>query len=44
MTFLSQPEFKRGIKEALPIMFGAIPFGLILGAQAGQKGMSMLET
>lgn len=37
-------EFKRGAKEVLPIMFGVIPFGLILGAQAGQKGMSVLET
>lgn len=37
-------EFQRGIKASLPIMAGIIPFGLILGAQAGQKGLSVLET
>lgn len=37
-------EFQRGVREALPIMIGVVPFGLILGAQAGQKGMSVLET
>lgn len=37
-------EFKRGVKESLPIMLGVLPFGLILGAQAAQKGMSTLET
>ena len=44
MTPEIQQEFKRGIKDVLPIMIGIIPFGLILGAQAGQKGMSVLET
>ena len=44
MTPETQQEFKRGIKDVLPIMIGIIPFGLILGAQAGQKGMSVLET
>lgn len=37
-------EFKRGIRETLPITIGMIPFALILGAQAAQKGMSALET
>lgn len=37
-------EFKRGVRESLPIVFGVLPFGLILGAQAMQKGMSSLET
>ncbi|WP_314342262.1 AzlC family ABC transporter permease [Simonsiella muelleri] len=37
-------EFKRGVRESLPIVFGVLPFGLILGAQAAQKGMSSLET
>ena len=40
----SKQQFKRGVREVFPIMFGVIPFGLILGAQAGQKGMSVLET
>lgn len=37
-------EFKRGVRETMPIVLGLIPFGLILGAQAAQKGMSWLET
>lgn len=37
-------EFKRGLKDVLPMLIGLIPFGLILGVQAGQKGMSWLET
>ena len=36
-------EFKRGVKDTLPITLGMIPFALILGAQAVQKGMSALE-
>ena len=42
--FLTHTEFKRGLRESLPIMLGAVPFALILGAQARQKGMSALET
>lgn len=37
-------EFKRGLKDSLPMLIGLIPFGTILGAQAAQKGMSVLET
>ena len=44
MTPETRQEFKRGVKDSLPIMIGIVPFGLILGAQAGQKGMSVLET
>ncbi|WP_430472108.1 AzlC family ABC transporter permease [Wielerella bovis] len=44
ITLETQSEFKRGVKDSLPIMTGIVPFGLILGAQAGQKGMSVLET
>ncbi len=44
MTASTQQEFLRGIKDCLPIMIGIIPFGLILGAQAAQKNMSVLET
>ena len=36
-------EFRRGIREAIPIVVGIVPFGLILGAQAARKGMSWLE-
>lgn len=37
-------EFRRGIKESMPIIIGMVPFALILGAQAARKGMSWLET
>ena len=40
----TQQEFKRGAKDCIPIMIGIVPFGLILGEQAGPKGMSVLET
>lgn len=36
-------EFKRGLKTSLPILLGIIPFALVLGAQATQKGLSSLE-
>ena len=36
-------EIYRGIKAAVPVLLGFIPFGLVLGAQAAQKGLSALE-
>ena len=36
-------EIKRGLKDALPILLGIIPFALVLGAQAAQKGFSIVE-
>lgn len=36
-------EFLRGLKASLPILIGIIPFALVLGAQAAQKGFSVLE-
>ena len=36
-------EIQRGLKEALPMMLSFVPFGLLLGAQAGQKGFSVVE-
>lgn len=36
-------EFRRGIIEAVPILIGVMPFGLILGTRAAQQGMSWLE-
>jgi 4-azaleucine resistance transporter AzlC len=36
-------ELQRGIKAAVPVMLGFLPFALVLGAQAAQKGMSVLE-
>lgn len=39
----SDQEFRRGLVAALPVMAGFIPFALVLGAQASQKGFSTLE-
>ncbi|WP_445115802.1 AzlC family ABC transporter permease [Acinetobacter sp. WZC-1] len=36
-------EFLRGIKVSLPMLLGIIPFALVLGTQAAQKGFSALE-
>ncbi|MDN7804997.1 AzlC family ABC transporter permease [Burkholderia gladioli] len=36
-------EFARGMRAAVPVMMGFIPFALVLGAQAAQKGLSVLE-
>ncbi len=36
-------EALRGLHAALPVMLGFIPFALVLGAQATQKGLSVLE-
>lgn len=38
-----QRELWRGLQAALPVMVGFIPFALVLGAQATQKGFSTLE-
>lgn len=40
---MQKNEFMRGVKESLPIMLGFIPFALVLGAQATQKGMKFYE-
>lgn len=36
-------EFKRGVKISIPMLLGIIPFALVLGAQATQKGFSFIE-
>lgn len=36
-------EFRRGLKTSIPMLLGIIPFALVLGAQAVQKGFSTLE-
>lgn len=36
-------EFVRGIRAALPVMLGFIPFALVLGAQAIQNGLNTIE-
>lgn len=36
-------EFRRGVLAMAPILIGVLPFGLVLGAQAAQKGLSFVE-
>ncbi|MCX5616189.1 AzlC family ABC transporter permease [Bombella sp. TMW 2.2559] len=36
-------EFFRGVKTSLPLLIAFVPFGLLLGSQAVQKGFSILE-
>lgn len=36
-------EAWRGLRSALPVMAGFVPFALVLGAQASQKGFSPVE-
>jgi 4-azaleucine resistance transporter AzlC len=38
-----QSETWRGLMASLPLMFGVVPFALVLGAQAAQKGLTVLE-
>lgn len=37
-------EFLRGIRDTLPMILGALPFGMIFGALAVSKGLSAWET
>lgn len=36
-------ELARGAKAAVPVLIGFIPFALVLGAQAAQKGLSVQQ-
>lgn len=36
-------EMARGLQASLPVFLGVIPFALVLGAQAAQKGLSVAE-
>ena len=36
-------EVRRGALRIAPLLIGVAPFGLVLGAQAGQKGLSVVE-
>lgn len=38
-----QSEFRRGVRDCLPVIIGLLPFALILGVQGAKKGMSVLE-
>lgn len=39
----STSEFRRGVASCAPVLFGTIPYALVLGAQATQKGLSVVE-
>ncbi|MDV3252949.1 AzlC family ABC transporter permease [Devosia sp. BK] len=39
----NRAEFFRGLRVSVPVLLGFIPFGLLLGSQAGMKGFSPLE-
>lgn len=43
MLLSQRQEIKRGVIAALPIIISFIPFALVLGAQAIQKGMAAGE-
>jgi predicted branched-subunit amino acid permease len=36
-------EFRRGIVTCTPVLLGIVPYALVLGAQAAQKGLSIVE-
>ncbi len=40
---MARRHFIRGLKDAVPVMLGFVPFALVLGAQAVQKGFSSAE-
>jgi len=39
----SSAELWRGVTSCAPVLFGTIPYALVLGAQAAQKGLSVVE-
>ncbi|TKT81441.1 AzlC family ABC transporter permease [Aquamicrobium sp. LC103] len=36
-------EFRRGVASCVPVLLGTVPYALLLGAQAAQKGLSAVE-
>lgn len=36
-------EFWRGVLAGMPVLLGIVPYALVLGAQAAQKGLSLVE-
>ncbi|TIP99810.1 MAG: branched-chain amino acid ABC transporter permease, partial [Mesorhizobium sp.] len=39
----TQHQSWRGLQASFPVMLGFIPFALVLGSQAAQKGFTALE-
>ncbi len=42
-SLTARTEFQRGLWASIPVLFGFIPFALLLGTQAAQKGLSAIE-
>lgn len=40
MTYFRKTEFWRGVKATIPLVVGAVPFGIIFGAAAVNSGLS----
>lgn len=40
---VDRPEWRRAIRDTLPMLLGFVPIALVLGAQAAQKGLSAPE-
>ena len=43
LSIIEFSNFKRGIRTSIPMLLGIIPFALVLGAQATNKGFSLIE-
>lgn len=43
VAFSAKSEVFRGMRASIPVMLGFIPFALVLGAQAAQKGFNVFE-
>ena len=39
----ARTEFFRGARESVPVLLGTLPFALVVGAQAAQNGLSVVE-
>ena len=44
MQLTPQQEFWRGTRTIVPVLFGALPFGMVVGAISRSVGLSALET
>ncbi|RWA60333.1 AzlC family ABC transporter permease [Mesorhizobium sp.] len=41
--YRQRSEFRRGVAASTPVLLGIVPYALVLGAQAAQKGLSVAE-
>ncbi|TIT22752.1 MAG: branched-chain amino acid ABC transporter permease, partial [Mesorhizobium sp.] len=38
--YRQRSEFRSGVAASTPVLLGIVPYALVLGAQAAQKGLS----